>query len=708
MNKKLYKMMNWPEIESVIYSDGDRPDSLLGAHDTAAGILIQAFFPDVAQVTVVLEKQDGNDQEGAKARIKMELADDDGFYACLVPGKKADELRYHYEITANDGSVKTVQDSYRFPSYYREEDEKSFSLGVHYEIYERLGAHPMKYEGVEGTWFATLAPDAARVSVVGDFNGWNGRAHQMSRFEDTNIFGIFIPGVGAGASYQFEIKARSGHTVRRSDPFAFEVLEGTACESVVASPEAYTWRGKKPVIKKTTDEGHELPLSVYEFDPASFGTFRKAAEILPKYVTEMGFNAVTFRPSGEEANSPYAPDSRFGKPTDLCRLVDAFHKAGILVFFKWNPVSFAKVRDGLSYYDMKTLFEYEDPLKRDTADEKRSYFNLADKRISDYLIANAMFLAKVYRADGLVTDDIAQMLYLDYGKTDVQHAVNMYGGTENLEAVEFLHHFNSILHKTVPEFITIAKETARWPGVTGGPDDNHLGFDYKLHTAYRDALVEYMNTDPLFRQGRHELLLEDMVYQYTERFMLPFLSKDCGPAAASILSRMPGASEDEKKAELRLLLSTIMVHPGARILNLGETAADTEITGMRAMVSALNALYKQNPAFYENDSHPDGFEWIRQMANEQNVLCFLRKGSHPADFVLVLINYSGTGWKTRVGVPYAGKYKKIFSSSAAAFGGKDGGTDEPVTAESVEADGRSHSCEFEIGPNSLSIYSYEN
>lgn len=713
-------MMNWPEIESVIYSDGDRPDVLLGAHDAGGGTLIQTFRPGVNSVTVVLEKQDGTDQTGARSRIPMELADEDGFYACFLPGRKAAELRYHYEITAMDGTVRRVQDSYRFPSYYREEDEKSFAAGTHYSLYERLGAHPMEYDGVNGTWFACYAPAAARVSVVGDFNGWDGRSHQMSRFEDTGVFGIFVPGVEAGAAYQFEIRAKSGLISLHSDPFATAMRKDNSGQSVVTSLNGYPWKNEKNTLPLRSTDGRLVPLSVYEFDPSAFGSFREAADILPEYVVSLGFGAVAFRVSSTDGNSPYAPDPALGTPEELMSLVDALHGRKLGCLLEWNPVSFVKTRTGLSEFDWQPLFESPDEKRRETPDGRSGYFDLANPRVSDYLLADAFFWVKQYRFDGILTADLAPQLYLDYGKQESAHAVNMYGGVENLEAVEFFHHFNSILHKKEPGTLTIAEISSVWTGVTGAADENHLGFDYKLHTAFRDNLVKYLGTDPLFRRSRHNLLLEDMVYQYTENYMLPILAKDMGPSAHTILGRLSGETEEAKYASLRLLIATLMVHPGAKILNLGETLADVRTAkaagkegtpaapqeGLRTMAAVLNDLYQHSPAFFENDDHPDGFEWIRQMSNEQDMLIFLRKGAHPADFAYTAVNYSGAEWKIEAGAPYAGSYQRIFCSDDPSFGGKSGKAESPVQAVSGERDGRSHFVSFTAPPLSLSIFRY--
>ena len=714
-------MMNWPEIESVIYSDGDRPDLLLGAHDQNGGVLIQTFRPGVNRITVVLERQDGADRTGARARIPMELADEDGFYACFLPGKKAAELRYHYEITTKDGSVTVVPDPYRFPFYFREEDERALSAGSHSSLYERLGAHPMQYDGVDGTWFACLAPSASRVSVVGDFNGWDARTHQMSRFEDTGIFGIFVPGVPAGAAYQFEIRAKSGITSLRSDPFAFAVKGDNSGQCVVTPLSGFPWKTLNPAPAATTPEGRRTPLSVYHFDPSAFGTFEEAKDVLPDYVSSLGFDAVAFSPVPADNNTLFAPDPQFGSPDSLMSLVDALHEKKLRCFFTWNPVSFIRTRSGLSLFDAAPLFESPDDRRRDTPDGRSSYFDCANPEICSFLLSNALFFVRVYHADGLLTTDLSPQLYLDYGRQEMDHAVNMYGGVQNLEAVAFFRNCNAHLHKEQPGTITIAETDSVWSGVTGNQEDSSLGFDYKLHTAFRDALVRYLRTDPLFRRGKHNLLLEDMVYQYTEQYMLPFLAQDMGPSRRTILDALPGENEETKYASLRLLIASMMVHPGAKILNLGETLADvraaldngkhhtaaaTPAEGLGVMTAALNHLYHQDRAFYENDDHPDGFEWIRQMANDQNMLCFLRKGSHPDDFAYIAVNYSGAAWQIRAGVPYAGSYRRIFSSSAPLYGGTGTEKQERAEAEPAEMDGRSHSMEFSVDPLSLSIFRY--
>ena len=703
MNKKTYKLMNWPEIESIIYSDGDRPDTLLGAHNSGSGVLIQTFAPDVNKVSVVLG------ESGTK--IPMELADEDGFYACFIPNIKEDAISYHYEVTDRTGAVSDVEDCYRFPSYFEKDDEKSFASGISYELYRKLGSHLMEYDGKKGTFFAVYAPSAARVSVIGSFNNWDGRINQMSRLDDTDIFEIFIPGVKADNEYQYEIKNRHGISVRKSDPFAFETGNSPLNASVVTTLKGYKWTDKEFVASRAERRRHNAPLSVYEFDISAFSSFEKACAKLPSYVRSLGFTAVMFRPFSSDSNSVYAPDKRLGRPADLMGLVDAFHAAGLEVIFKWNPVKFTKSDTGLSGFDLSPVFESADSLRAETPDGKSHYFDLGNPRVSDFLLANAFFMVELYHADGIATDDLAPMLYLDYGKQETGYTPNMYGGVENLDAVEFLKHLNSMMDTRNPGTIMIAEETAAWQGVTGHADNDKLGFTYKLHDNFRNSLLRYISTDPLFREGVHELLLEDMVYQYTEKFMIPLGSKDVGPDASAILTKMPG-DNDLKYANLRLLVSEMMLHPGTKLLNLGETLSDiteesdsSELSGLRKMVCELNRMYAELPAMSQNDERPDGFEWLRQMSNPECMLCFMRKGSHPNDFILILFNNANAEWKTKIGVPYAGKYKEIFNSQQKLFGGNIT-LQRAKTASECETDGRAYALGLTVAPLSAQVFTY--
>ena len=692
MHKKLYKMMNWPEIESVIYSDGDRPSSLLGAHRQGNGTLIQAFFPNVNGVSVVLS--DGN-------KTPMELADEDGFYAVYVPDADPETISYHYEVTEKDGHRKEVEDCRRFQPLFTAADEKSFSSGIHYEVQKKLGAHPVTMDGCSGTSFAICVPNAARVSVIGSFNEWDGRMHQMDRFEDTDIFQIFIPGVEAGESYQFEVRSHSGQIIRKSDPYALCSGDAPAFASIVTAAGSFAWKDES-FRKQVRARRKNDPVSIYAFHTASFSGFASAAAVLPAHIKDLGFNFCAFDPADADACSLFAPDRSSGTPAELRTLVSAFHEQGIGVFFRWNPVSFLKKENGLQGFAGTNWFEYPDPRKAETPDGKKLYFDLANPRVTDYLIANALYLIEECHADGLITTDIAPALYLDYGKQESGYTPNMYGETQNLEAVEFFRHLCSIIDKRDPGTILIAKETAQWPQVTETMENGGLGFTFKLHDSWKNDMLRYMSTDPLFREGSHELLLENMAYQYAEKYMLPMDPDTVGAGGSSLRAKMPG-EDPQKESNLRLLAASMFTHPGAKLLSLGETRSDIR---KDRLIKDLNNLYQTLPAMHQNDDRPDSFEWVRQIANKECMVCFLRKGSHPNDFAFIVANYAGAAWKAEIGVPYEGRYKEIFRSDSSVYGGPASSRLQSRMSKEGETDGRAQKITVDCPPLSLSIFTY--
>ncbi|WP_130836903.1 GlgB N-terminal domain-containing protein [Lachnoclostridium sp. Marseille-P6806] len=704
MNRKLYRLMNWPAIESIIYSDGDRPNKLLGAHREGNGILIQTFLPEAGSVSVVL-KESGE-------RVPMELADEDGFYACFLPRRKESTLSYCYEITDRSGAVRTAEDCYRFPSRWSPEDEKSFAAGIHYTVGEKLGAHLMEYDGISGTGFAVYAPGCARVSVVGDFNGWDGRVHQMSRSGESDVFELFIPGVSSGACYQYELRNRRGSTVRKSDPYARMTGGSPLHASIVTESSRFAWTDAVFLSSRAERRGSEKPFSVYEFDPAAFSDFRTARKILPAHVKELGFTAVQFRPGRSDSNALFAPDPRFGSPEELRTLVDAFHAVGVEVLFEWNPCRFDRSPEGLEQFSLSPVYESSDPLRAFTPDGRGCYFDVGRPQVSNYLLAAAFFQIEALHADGLAFDDLAPMLYLDYGKQESGWTPNLYGGAENPDAVEFLKHLNSMLQRRNPGAVTTAQESAAWSGVTGSVFEDRLGFFYKTQDGWKNSHLRYLSVDPLFREGVHELLLEDLLYQYTESFLLPLTAKDIGPGAETVLSAFPG-SREEKFAALRQLIAMMMVHPGAKMLNLGETKAQTRpepkspAAGVFRMVRDLNRLYRTLPALHLNDSRPDGLEWIRQMADSRCMLCAIRRGARPGEFIFIVINNAGVEWKTEVGVPYDGNYRQIFCSAAKIYGGEASVPRAASAAVRKETDGRGYSLSLVLPPVSVSLYRYE-
>ena len=489
MNDKLYKLMDWAGIEEIIYSESDNPHRLLGAHAAGSNTLVQVFLPGAK--SVILQNK------ANKKNYEMEQADEEGFFAVLVPGKA--EFSYEYIAEYEDGSLKKVKDAYNFPSRITDSDMEKFAAGIHYTVYEKLGAHPAEVDGVSGVNFAVWAPNAVRVSTVGDFNNWDGRVHQMRLLGDSGIFEIFIPDVKAGDNYKYEIKVKSGLTFLKADPYAFGQQLRPDTASVVrqeAGGCGVEWEDAEWLAGRAEKQGKDRPISIYELYLGSFRqtedggymNYRELAPLVADYVKEMGYTHIELMPVmehpfdgswGYQVIGYYAPTARYGTNEDFKYFMNEMHKAGIGVILDWVPAHFPRDTYGLSNFDGTCLYEHKDPRQGSHPHWGTLIYNYGRPQVSNYLIANALYWIEQYHADGIRMDAVASMLYLDYGKSDGQWVANIYGGHENLEAVELLKHLNSVVKKRDPGVLMIAEESTAWPKITGDVEDNGLGFDIK-------------------------------------------------------------------------------------------------------------------------------------------------------------------------------------------------------------------------------------
>ena len=576
MNKKLYKLMNWPQIEGIIYSEADDPHAVLGAHVVGNSVLVQTFQPGAKSVRL-------QPLEGDKS-YKMEQADEEGYFALLLPGKTVPA--YEYIVESENGSLRKVKDAYNYAPQITRQDTEKFNAGIHYLIYEKLGAHPMKIEGMEGTYFAVWAPNALRVSVAGDFNGWDGRVHQMRRLWDSGIFELFIPDVKEGDCYKFEIKAKGGLTFMKADPYGFGAQLRPESASIVRNLDGFAWKDSKWIKERPVRQAQDKPMSVYEVylgsfdkpkDGREFYTYRELAPKIIDYVKKMGYTHIELMPVmehpldeswGYQVIGYYAPTSRYGTAEDLMFFVDEMHKAGIGVIFDWVPAHFPRDTYGLSGFDGTCLYEHQDPRKGFHPHWGTLIYNYGRPEVTNYLIANALYWVEQYHADGIRIDAVASMLYLDYGKNDGEWVANIYGGNENLEAVEFIKHLNSMMKKRNPGVLMIAEESTAWPKVTGTFDEDGLGFDLKWNMGFMNDYLSYISTDPYFRSGCHNDLTFSMIYAYSEKFMLVLSHDEVVHGKKTLLGKMPGERR-KQFANLRLTFAYHMTHPGKKLLFMG-------------------------------------------------------------------------------------------------------------------------------------------
>ena len=730
MTNKLYKLMNWPAIEEVIYSEASNPHAILGPHASGTGTLLQTFAPGAKQVQVqFLEDMSERD---------MELADEDGFFAIWLPKKKIGA--YRYIITYPDGNLEIRQDAYRHKSLFTKADEEAFSYGIHYTVYEKLGAHPMTLDGEEGVYFAVWAPNAVRVSAVGDFNRWDGRIHQMRKLA-SGIFEIFVPGAGTGDNYKFELKLKSGLTYLKADPYGNAAQLRPETASVITDLRGFGWEDEEWLKNRKIVQKSDAPISIYELYLGSFAVPDKGAEYtnykviadkLVSYVKDMGYTHVELMPVmehpldaswGYQTIGYYAPTSRYGTPQDFMYFVNEMHKAGIGVILDWVPAYFPRDNYGLSNFDGTCLYEHYDVRQGLLPQWDTLLYNYGRKEVSNYLIANALFWVEKFHVDGLRMTALSSMLYLDYGKEDGEWVANMYGGNENLEAIEFIKHVNSVLKKRNPGVLSIAEESTAWPLLTADLNEGGLGFDLKWNNGFTDDYLRYIRFDPYFRSAHHSELTFSMIYAYSEQFMLALSHAEVVHCKSSMIGKMPG-DRQQKFAGLRMTYAYMMAHPGRKLLFMGQDIGEFDEwnenrqvewellkypghKGVAALVKALNKLYCTKPALHELDNSPEGFEWINSIAAEQNYLTFLRKGKKKEDMLLVAANFSGTELDLQIGVPLAGGYKEVLNTDAKAYGGNGVVNGRIKKAVPAECDDRPYSVHIKLAPLSVSILEYK-
>lgn len=694
----IYKYMDWPRIEAIVYGEEASPRDVMAPRITEDGVLLQGFFPEARAVFVEAGK--------AGRRYEMEREDEAGYYAAMLPLKRIPEYRYLVQYE-EDGELVELGDPYRFSCQISELEEKQFLAGIWYDSYRKLGAHPMTLNGTEGTYFAVWAPNTQRVSVVGDFNQWDGRRCPMHRMPGSGIYELFLPGVAEGALYKYELKTLTGEVFLKADPYANETELPPGGASRICSLQKYAW--KDSAWQKSGRPGQPLSIcetELAEWEEADEGYPAMAAR-LADYAKEMGYTHVELHPVMEHkgdayaTNNYFAPTGRWGSSRDFMEFVDILHQAGIGVILDWTPAHFPEDPEGLMAFDGTCLYENEDIRRKYHPMWGTLLYNFGSPMVKNFLIANAFFWMKMYHIDGLRMDDVDAMLYLDYGRAEGEWAPNLYGTNENLDAVEFLKHLNSVLRKEDPGFLLIAQEDGLWPELTGEVDEEHLGFDYKWNRGWTEDFLRYICSEFDSRAERHDDLTLSMVYAYYEAYVLALGQRDLG-SPAEFLEALPGEPE-WKEAGFRAALAYQTCHPGAIMqLNLKDAPE-----GIKRCAADLLKLYRSCPALYALDNDPEGFQWIQLMKYQENILTFLRKTEKEEETLLVVLNFSRRQYENyAIGVPYPGKYKEIFNSDAAAYGGSGYGNPRVKMSRKEECDDREDSIRVKVPALGCSIYSY--
>ncbi len=730
MDETLYKTLNWPEIEAIVYSEHDNPHNILGPHLTEYGMQINAFLPGVSEVLVK--------DTGTGKLYSMECVDEAGFYSCLISKK---HIQYVLVITYPDNHTLECYDSYAFAPFIKDKELEDFNKGIHYEIYKRLGAHCVQHKNTNGVLFAVWAPNAVRVSVVGNFNQWDGRKHPMRRLGGSGVFELFIPGLSEGEVYKYELKVKGNLTYCKADPYANRAELRPANASVVADISGFGWKDEEWLRQRRKTDLDESPMFVYEVhlgsykkpeeSENSFYNYRELAVMIAEHMKKAGYTHVELMPVmehpfdgswGYQTTGYYAPTARYGSPEDFMYFVDYMHRQGYGVLLDWVPAHFPRDTFGLATFDGTCLYEHQDKRKGEHPHWGTLIYNYGRPEVKNFLIANALFWVLQYHIDGIRMDAVASMLYLDYGRGNGEWVANQFGGNENLEAVEFLKHLNSIFKKHADHAVVIAEESTAWPQVTGALDQGGLGFDYKWNMGWMNDFTEYLKQDPLFRKGCHGALTFSMVYAYSERFILSFSHDEVVHLKCSMINKMPGTKE-QKFANLRIAYGYLMTHPGKKLLFMGQDfAQEREWSEARSLdwelmnkedhkrffyyVGELSSFYKKNPALYKEDFDPSGFEWISCLDADHSIIAFLRKSKKDAQTLLTICNFTPVSYQEfQFGVPYKGRYKEVFNSDHEKFGGSGVTNPRQKNAKKEACDGREYSIKVQVPPLGIAVFS---
>ncbi|WP_435006784.1 1,4-alpha-glucan branching protein GlgB [Tundrisphaera lichenicola] len=691
-------------VEHLIHANFWDPFSVLGSHevelDGKPARAIRAFLPEAKNAWLVMPRKGQDD-----ARKPLDRIHPDGFFEAIVPGPTP----YRLGIENHQGHTWEIEDPYQFGPVLTEFDLHLLGEGTHYKSYEKLGAHLKTHQGVKGVHFAVWAPNALRVSVVGNFNHWDGRRNPM-RSCSGGIWEIFIPSLTQGEVYKFEIKSRvNGYLVEKADPYGFSAELRPKTASVVWDVMKFDWHDRDWMETRGARQALDAPISIYEVHLGSWQrkveegdrylTYRELADALVNYLAETGFTHVELMPINEhpfdgswgyQPVGYFAPTSRHGTPDDFAYFVDTLHQNGIGVIVDWVPGHFPRDIHGLGFFDGTHLYEHEDPRLGEHQDWGTKIFNYGRAEVRNFLLGNALFWLERYHIDGLRVDAVASMLYLDYSRKPGEWVPNVFGGNENLEAIDFLKKFNEICHQEHPGIITAAEESTSFAGVSRPTYLGGLGFSMKWNMGWMNDTLRYFQNDPIHRKYDHGQLSFSLIYAFHENFILPLSHDEVVHGKGSLIDKMPGDLW-QKFANLRLLYGYMFGHPGKKLLFMGDEIAQwrewthdhsvdwhllnwRDHQGIKQLISDLNVLYKSEPALHQVDFDWQGFEWLELHDWENSVLAFLRRGKNPDDCVVVICNFTPVVREPyRIGVPVGGFYRELLNTDSECYGGSNVG-----------------------------------
>lgn len=695
-------------IQALVSGSHGAPGEILGPHGEADGrTTIRALRPNAASLALV---KAGTDELVGMTRVR-----DEGLFEVTVAGEWP-AGSYHFQATTLNGQEETMGDPYAFGSTLTDYDLYLLREGKHLYSYEKLGAHLLEVNGVTGVNFAVWAPNALRVSVTGDFNGWDARVHPMRQVEDSGFWELFIPGLSQGEVYRYHIKSRfNNFQIEKSDPYGFysEVRPNNA--SVVADITGYEWNDAAWLEARAQQDHLNAPMAVYEVHlgswkrkaDGSFLTYRELADELVRYVKETGFTHVELMPVmehpldaswGYQVTGYFAPTSRFGTPKDFMYLVDTLHQNGIGVLLDWVPAHFPKDGHGLNYFDGTHLYEHEHPLQREHPDWGTLIFNYGRNEVRNFLISNALFWLKHYHCDGLRVDAVSSIIYLDFSREAGQWVPNKYGGRENLEAIEFLREVNTVIHAECPGAVTVAEESTSWPMVSRPVYVGGLGFTFKWDMGWMHDTLKYIKLDPIYRRYHHNQVTFSMFYAFNENFMLSLSHDEVVHMKGSLIEKAAG-DWWQKFATLRLLFGYQYTHSGKKLNFMGQEFGQWREwseargldwflldlpthQGMLKWTTDLNRFYTTQPALYERDLDWTGFQWIDANDADHSAFSYMRFAKDKDDFLVVALNFTPVPLtQYRIGVPAAGFYREVLNSDASVYGGANLGNSGGVESQ---------------------------
>ncbi|MEW8013227.1 MAG: 1,4-alpha-glucan branching protein GlgB [Candidatus Sedimenticola endophacoides] len=705
-------------LRRIVEATHHDPFEVLGRHVGRERVTVRAFLPRAEQAHIV------------GPELPLERIPGTDLFEC---SGSAEQIPERYQIAWSDhfGHAATHYDPYCFPPQIDDFDLQLFGQGTHWHAYRFLGAHPRRIGGIDGVLFAVWAPNAQRVSVIGDFNHWDGRAHPMRSRGGSGVWELFIPAVTAGSMYRFELRAQDGRVLIKNDPYGnrFQVRPENA--GIIADDSLYAWGDQEWMNRREAGDWQRAPLSVYELhlgswqrdEAGNFLNYREIAHRLGGYLAELWFTHIELLPVtehpfdgswGYQTTGYFAPTSRFGSPDDFRYFVDYLHQHGIGVILDWVPAHFPKDEHALARFDGTALYEHEDPRRGEHRDWGTLIFNFGRPEVSNFLLASAIYWLEEFHLDGLRVDAVASMLYLDYSRQPGDWVPNEYGGRENLEAVDFLRHLNEVTHQQFPGTMVVAEESTAWPQVSRPTWLGGLGFSMKWNMGWMHDTLDYFAKDPIHRHYHHDQLTFGLLYSFTENFVLPFSHDEVVHGKGSLLDKMPGDAW-QKFASLRLLFSYLFTYPGKKLLFMGgEFAQGREWNkndqldwylmerpqhhGIRALVSELNRLYRQLPPLHDLDFEGGGFEWIDCHDASQSTLSYQRK-ARDGSFVVVVLNFTPVPRENyRIGVPQPGRYREILNSDSRHYDGGNIGNAGLAQSEGIAWMDQAQSLELTLPP----------